>query len=67
MVYPFCVYNSGRCYREKVNRKFFIPFHLEAGRNQDGSRLDDTSLRRFWLLARQLSGLRLRRGNYCPR
>jgi uncharacterized radical SAM superfamily Fe-S cluster-containing enzyme len=30
MVYPFCVYNSGPCYREKIEREFSTPLDLKA-------------------------------------
>ncbi len=32
MVYPFCTYNSGPCYREKVERDFSTPFDLKAAK-----------------------------------
>ena len=32
MVYPFCTYNSGPCYREKVEREFSTPFDLKAAK-----------------------------------
>jgi uncharacterized radical SAM superfamily Fe-S cluster-containing enzyme len=31
MVYPFCTYNSGPCFREKIEREFSVPFDLKAG------------------------------------
>jgi hypothetical protein len=33
-VYPFCTYNSGPCYREKVEKKFSVPFDLKAAKKQ---------------------------------
>jgi uncharacterized radical SAM superfamily Fe-S cluster-containing enzyme len=33
MVYPFCTYNSGPCYREKVEREFSTPFDLKAAKS----------------------------------
>jgi len=36
-VYPFCTYNSGPCFREKVEREFSTPFDLKAAKkNGDG-------------------------------
>jgi hypothetical protein len=32
MVYPFCTYNSGPCYRGKVEREFSTPFDLKAAK-----------------------------------
>jgi hypothetical protein len=32
MVYPFCTYNSGPCYREKVEKEFSTPFDLKAAK-----------------------------------
>jgi len=32
MVYPFCTYNSGPCFREKVEREFSAPFDLKAAK-----------------------------------
>jgi uncharacterized radical SAM superfamily Fe-S cluster-containing enzyme len=32
MVYPFCTYNSGPCFREKVEREFSTPFDLKAAK-----------------------------------
>jgi len=29
-VYPFCIYNSGPCVREKIEREFSTPFDLKA-------------------------------------
>jgi uncharacterized radical SAM superfamily Fe-S cluster-containing enzyme len=43
MVYPFCTYNSGPCYREKVEKEFSTPFDLKAakasGSNGNGNGL----------------------------
>jgi len=36
MVYPFCTYNSGPCYREKIEKELSIPFDLRAAK-QGGS------------------------------
>jgi len=33
MVYPFCTYNSGPCYREKVEKEFSTPFDLKAAKH----------------------------------
>jgi len=36
-VYPFCTYNSGPCFREKVEKQFSTPFDLKAVKqNGDG-------------------------------
>ena len=32
MVYPFCTYNSGPCYREKIEKELSIPFDLRAAK-----------------------------------
>ncbi len=32
MVYPFCTYNSGPCYREKIEKEFSVPFDLKAAK-----------------------------------
>jgi uncharacterized radical SAM superfamily Fe-S cluster-containing enzyme len=32
-VYPFCTYNSGPCYREKVEKEFSVPFDLKAAKS----------------------------------
>ena len=32
MVYPFCTYNSGPCFREKIEREFSVPFDLKAAK-----------------------------------
>jgi 7,8-dihydro-6-hydroxymethylpterin dimethyltransferase len=32
MVYPFCTYNSGPCFREKIERQFSVPFDLKAAK-----------------------------------
>jgi uncharacterized radical SAM superfamily Fe-S cluster-containing enzyme len=29
LLYPFCTYNSGPCYREKIERKYAIPFEQQ--------------------------------------
>ena len=26
LVYPFCTYNSGPCFREKIEKQFSVPF-----------------------------------------
>jgi len=31
-VYPFCTYNSGPCFREKIERQFSVPFDLKAAK-----------------------------------
>jgi hypothetical protein len=36
MVYPFCTYNSGPCFREKIEKQFSVPFDLKAAK-QPGS------------------------------
>jgi uncharacterized radical SAM superfamily Fe-S cluster-containing enzyme len=33
MVYPFCTYNSGPCFREKIEKQFSVPFDLKAARS----------------------------------
>jgi uncharacterized radical SAM superfamily Fe-S cluster-containing enzyme len=33
MVYPFCTYNSGPCFREKIERQFSVPFDLKAAKS----------------------------------
>jgi len=36
-VYPFCTYNSGPCFREKIEKQFSTPFDLKAAKqNGDG-------------------------------
>jgi hypothetical protein len=41
-VYPFCTYNSGPCFREKVERQFSTPFDLKAvKKNANGNGLVD--------------------------
>ena len=30
LVYPFCIYNSGPCVREKIEREFSVPFDPKA-------------------------------------
>jgi uncharacterized radical SAM superfamily Fe-S cluster-containing enzyme len=32
MVYPFCTYNSGPCYREKIEKRFSVPFDLKGAK-----------------------------------
>jgi hypothetical protein len=32
LVYPFCTYNSGPCFREKIEREFSVPFDLKAAK-----------------------------------
>jgi uncharacterized radical SAM superfamily Fe-S cluster-containing enzyme len=32
-LYPFCTYNSGPCYREKIERQFSVPWEKEATSN----------------------------------
>jgi uncharacterized radical SAM superfamily Fe-S cluster-containing enzyme len=41
MVYPFCTYNSGPCYREKIEKEFSVPFDLKAAKQtpSDGNGL----------------------------
>jgi 7,8-dihydro-6-hydroxymethylpterin dimethyltransferase len=29
LVYPFCAYNSGPTYREKIERKYSVPFEKQ--------------------------------------
>lgn len=40
LVYPFCTYNSGPCFREKIERQYSVPLDLKAakaaGSNDDG-------------------------------
>jgi hypothetical protein len=38
LVYPFCIYNSGPCVREKIEREFSVPFDPKAGK-QNGNGL----------------------------
>jgi len=33
MVYPSCTYNSGPCFREKIERQFSTPFDLKAAKS----------------------------------
>jgi uncharacterized radical SAM superfamily Fe-S cluster-containing enzyme len=33
MVYPFCTYNSGPCFREKIEREFSVPFDSKAAKH----------------------------------
>ncbi len=41
MVYPFCTYNSGPCFREKIEKQFSTPFDLKAAKAapSNGNRL----------------------------
>jgi uncharacterized radical SAM superfamily Fe-S cluster-containing enzyme len=39
MVYPFCTYNSGPCFREKIEKQFSVPFDLKAAKKQNGDGL----------------------------
>jgi len=39
MVYPFCTYNSGPCFRDKTEREFSTPLDLKAANKQNGSGL----------------------------
>jgi uncharacterized radical SAM superfamily Fe-S cluster-containing enzyme len=34
LVYPFCTYNSGPCFREKIEKQFSVPF-AETPSSQD--------------------------------
>jgi uncharacterized radical SAM superfamily Fe-S cluster-containing enzyme len=34
MVYPFCTYNSGPCFRDRIEREFSVPFDLKAAKAQ---------------------------------
>jgi uncharacterized radical SAM superfamily Fe-S cluster-containing enzyme len=38
LVYPFCIYNSGPCMREKIERQFSVPFDPKAAK-QNGNGL----------------------------
>jgi hypothetical protein len=38
LVYPFCIYNSGPCMREKIERQFSVPFDPKATK-EDANRL----------------------------
>jgi len=38
MVYPFCTYNSGPCYREKIEKEFSVPFDLKAAKASSSNR-----------------------------
>jgi len=38
MVYPFCIYDSGACFREKIEEEFLVPFDLNAEK-KNGNRL----------------------------
>ena len=33
LVYPFCTYNSGPCFREKIEKQFSVPFDLKAAKH----------------------------------
>jgi hypothetical protein len=33
MIYSFCTYNSGPCFREKVEKEFSVPFDLKAAKH----------------------------------
>ncbi len=33
LVYPFCTYNSGPCFREKIEKQFSVPFDLKAAKS----------------------------------
>jgi uncharacterized radical SAM superfamily Fe-S cluster-containing enzyme len=35
LVYPFCTYNSGPCFREKIEKQFSVPLPKNSG-NGDG-------------------------------
>jgi uncharacterized radical SAM superfamily Fe-S cluster-containing enzyme len=37
MVYPFCTYNSGPCFRNKTEREFSTPLDLKAANKQNGN------------------------------
>jgi uncharacterized radical SAM superfamily Fe-S cluster-containing enzyme len=39
MVYPFCTYNSGPCFRDKTEREFSTPLDLKAANKQNGNGL----------------------------
>jgi hypothetical protein len=32
LVYPFCTYNSGPCFREKIEKQFSVPFDAKAAK-----------------------------------
>ena len=32
LLYPFCTYNSGPCYREKIEKQFSVPLDLKAAK-----------------------------------
>ncbi len=34
MVYPFCTYNSGPCFRDRIEKEFLVPFDLKARKAQ---------------------------------
>ena len=42
MVYPFCVYNSGPCFREKTEREFSTPFDLKAAKKNGNGLVNET-------------------------
>jgi len=31
LVYPFCTYNSGPCFREQIEKQFSVPFAKNSG------------------------------------
>jgi len=37
LVYPFCIYNSGPCVREKIEREFSVPFNPKAAKQNGNS------------------------------
>jgi uncharacterized radical SAM superfamily Fe-S cluster-containing enzyme len=39
LVYPFCTYNSGPCFRNKTEREFSTPLDLKAANKQNGNGL----------------------------
>ena len=32
LVYPFCTYNSGPCFREKIEKQYSVPLDLKTGK-----------------------------------
>jgi hypothetical protein len=32
LVYPFCTYNSGPCFREKIEKQFSVPLDAKAAK-----------------------------------
>jgi hypothetical protein len=32
LVYPFCTYNSGPCFREKIEKQFSVPLDRKAAK-----------------------------------